>query len=331
MPEDTDESELGAGPTAVTAVVPDQRNKLSTQEVSVPDPAWAEGSLPPPPVATLDATFPSMALPPSPPSQKARMFFRSFVHEFRKLPSRTRAAIIAVSAALFGLIVGLLIAPSGGSSAAGAFAKPDEDLIAHAQRMTLAERDAVVRSLSVADTTAALMMLRAMGTKDHVAQDPLAQLLRARLALVAKDGTDALDNFESALTANPKLAEQEPWLASAVVQTFAANKPTRTNGLLARLPKADAQAALERACMDWQGRVRRPAQDALKALGGACPDVVGSLMLDAYQAEKCDAARAVVQKLVPLAPTDERVGAALDAISRRPPVAGCVAELLPRR
>ncbi len=325
-PEDTDESELGAGPTAVTAVVGEQRNKQQTQQIPAHDPAWAEASLPPPPVATLDATFPSMHVPEPSSRQRAGMFWRSMAHEFRKLPSRTRAAIVAVSAALFGLIVGLLIAPSGGAARPHA----DEELLSHARRMTIAERDAVVRSLSVADTTAALMMLRAMGTKEHVAADPVAQLLRARLALVARDGVDALDNFESALAASPKLAD-EPWLAAAVVQTFSSNKPSRTNGLLARLPKADAVAALERACMDWQVRVRRGAQDALKALGGACPDVVGSLMLDAYQAEKCDAAKAVVQKLVPLAPTDERVGAALDAISRRPPVAGCVADLVPRR
>jgi len=293
----------------------------------VPDPKWAEDSLPPPPVATLDTTYPSVVQPTPTPKQRARMLWRSMVHEFKKLPSRTRAAVIALSAGLTGLIFGLLIAPGGSRTAS---ARADEDLIGHAQRMTITERDAVVRSLSVADTTAALMMLRAMGTKEHVAGDPVAQLLRARLALGARDGLDALDNFESALNANAKLAS-EPWLAAAVVQTFAWNKPSRTNGLLARLPKADAQRALESACMDWHARVRRLAQDALKAMGAACPDVVGSLMLDAYQADKCDAARTVVQKLVPLAPTDERVGAALDAISRRPPVAGCVAELLPRR
>lgn len=328
MPDDTDESELGSGPTAVTAVVPEKRDRVPTQQIEVADPAWAAGQLPPSGIS-LDDTAPSMkAEPPRRNPKGAGALLRGVVHEFQKLPSPTRTGIIVTAAALAGLILGLLIAPSGHPTAARA---PDDELLAHAKRLSLPERDAVMRSLSVADTTAALMMLRQMGVKDHVAAEPQAQLLRARLALTTRDGIDALDNFEAALNAEPKLASSEPWLAAAIVQTFAANKPQRTVALLGKLPKPEAAKALETACMDWQFRVRRSAQDTLRNFSGSCPDPVGALMLDAYQAEKCDAARAVVQKLVPLAPTDERVGAALDALSRRPAVAGCVAELIPRK
>ena len=328
MPDDnTDESELGSAPTTVTSVVPEQRNRVPTQQIPAtePEPPWAQGSLPSA-AQTLDQTFPQ-AVPPTPtPRQRVRVMLRGAVHEFKKLPVSTRTAIVVAVSALGGLVLGLLIAPSGRAPARAV----DDDLVKHARRLSLPERDAVTRSLSVSDTSAALMMLRAMGTKDRVAAEPLALALRGRLALTARDGADALDSFEAALTADPKLAD-EPWLPAAVVQTFAANKVGRTTALLGRLPKEASLRALEASCMDWQVRIRRGAQDALKNLGGACPDPVGALMIDAYQAEKCDAARSVVQKLVPLQPTDERVGAALDALSRRPGIANCVAELMPRK
>lgn len=344
MPDDTDESELGSAPTTVTSVVPEQRNRVPTQQIAVPEeaepsrrkatpdargnaePPWAESELPSA-AQTLDQTFPQ-AIPPTPtPRQRVRVLLRLAVHEFKKLPARTRTLIVVALSTLGGLVLGLLIAPSGGRAPARAI---DDDLVKHAKRLSLPERDAVMRSLSVSDTAAALMMLRAMGTKDRVAAEPLALALRGRLALTTRDGLDALDSFETALTADPKLAD-EAWLPGAVVQTFAANKAGRTTALLGRLPKEPALRALEASCMDWQVRIRRGAQDALKNLGGACPDPVGALMIDAYQAEKCDAARSVAQKLLPLQPTDERVGAALDALSRRPGVANCVAELIPRK
>ncbi len=323
MPDDTDDGELGNAPTTVTSMVEGPKERGATQQIPV-DPKWS--SEPPSAAATLDQTFPASTQPDPTLKQRVRMLVRSAVHEFRKLPSGTRTGLVAGVSVLCGLIIGLLIAPRGAPSA-----RPgDEDMVKHAKRLSLAERDAVVRALSVGDTTAALMMLRAMGTKDKVSAEPLALALRGRLAIVARDGVDALDSFEAALAADAKLGS-EPWLGPAVVQTFASNKIHRTTALLTKLPKEDAVRALEGACMDWQLRVRRNAQDALKNLGGQCPDPVGALMLDAYQAEKCDAARAAAQKLVPLQAADERVGAALDALSRRPSVSSCVAELIPRK
>lgn len=328
MPRDEDR-ELGAVPTAITSVVGEHRNREATQQIAMPDPKWTEGALPAQ-AQTLDSTYPQMIAPTPTVRQRARVLSRRVVHEYKKLPSRVRTAIVAIVSALAGLIVGLIIAPSGGGAGAASAMRVDDDLTKHAKRLEMPERDAVVRALTVGDGLAALMMLRSMTAKDHLAADPLALALRGRLALIARDGVDALDNFEAALTAQPKLAD-EPWFPAAAVQTFASNKLARTTALLGKLPKDETRGALGAACMDWQYRVRHGAQDALKALGGSCPDAVGAAIVDAYQAEKCDAARAVVQKLVPLAPTDERVAGALDAISRRPSVAGCVAELLPRK
>ena len=326
MPDDTEDGELGSAPTTVTSVVPELRNREATQQIEVPDPAWAAQGAVPPPVESLDQTFPSPTTPRQTPRQWARGVVRGALSDFETLAPRTRLSVIAVASVLSGLILGLLIAPRGSAAPRAV----DDDLVKHAKRLSLTERDAVMRALSVSDVAAALMMLRAMGVKDRVAAEPLALALRGRLALAAKDTLDALDSFEAAVSADAHLV-REAWLPTAVVQTFAANKPARTSALLGKLPPTEAVLALQAACMDWQVRVRRAAQDALKNLGSACPDPVGALTLDAYQAEKCDAARAVVQKLVPLAPTDERVGAALDALSRRPGVATCVAELIPRR
>jgi hypothetical protein len=334
MPKRDDEMEieLGAAPTAITSVVPEQRNREATQRLKIPneesDPEWASGAMPP--AQSFDATFPQ-AVAPKP---TLRQLWRHLLHEFKKLPWGTRTVAVASASALAGLVFGLIIAPNGSGSGAAAAgvsgpAVSEDELLKHARRLTVPERDGVVHALSMKDPIAALMMLRAMGAKDHLSVDPLALALRGRLALLARDGLDALDNFEAALTAQPKLTE-EPWLAGAVVQTFSANKIARTTALLGKLPKPELTSALGAACMDWQLRVRHGAADALKSFGVACPDPVGSAVLDAYQADKCEAARAVVQKLLPLATIDDRVPAALDAVSRRPSVANCVAELIPR-
>jgi hypothetical protein len=173
-------------------------------------------------------------------------------------------------------------------------------------------------------------MLRAMTAKDHLGADPVAIALRGRLSLVAKDTVDALDNFETAVTAQPKLMD-EAWFPAAIIQTYAANKPARTGALVSRLARPPALEALQRACSDLQYRVRHGAMDALKGMSASCSDPVSVLVLDAYQADKCDAARSVITDLLPHAATDDRVAAALDALSRRPPVAKCVADLIPHK
>src|SRR5258706_8235377 len=220
-----DDSELGAAPTAITSVVPEQRNREVTQQMPRADPAWAGDEVPT--AQTLDTTFPQ-ALPPTPtPRQRARVLLRRLVHEFAKLPARIRVAITVVISAMVGLIIGLIIAPSGTGSPATPTPPLDDELTRHGKRLSMPERDAVVRALSAADPIAALLMLRAMSPKDHLATHPVALALRGRLALTAHDGVDALDNFEAALTADPKLAA-ESWLPAAAVQTFGVNKIART-------------------------------------------------------------------------------------------------------
>ncbi|MBK7865430.1 MAG: hypothetical protein IPJ65_43900 [Archangiaceae bacterium] len=334
MPDEKDDRELGAAPTAITSVVPEQRNREATQQLPIPseaDPPWSADALPKGATGhTMDTTYPQ-AIPPTPtPRQRARVWSRHLLHEFKKLPARTRTLIVVTFSVLGGLLLGLVLAPRGApQSTLEQPGVPEPELVKHARRLSLPERAAVVRALEQGDELAALMMLRAMSVRDHLAADPLAVMLRGRLALVARDGVDALDNFEAALAAQPGLVDEQ-WLPAAVVQTYAANKTSRTTALLVKLPREGMQAALGAACMDWQARVRHSAADALKSFSLPCPDGIGAAVVDAYQADKCDAARAAVQKLAPLLGTDDRVAAALDAVSRRPAVASCVAELIPR-
>jgi hypothetical protein len=346
MPIDPDDDkELGGAPTAITSLVGTQhdredtdRERGPTQQLRIPDipePEWAReritGPVSAPPVAEtlMDNTYPSTTQPTPTLRQRVRALWRGVSHEFQKLPSRTRAIIVVTASVLSGLIVGLLIAPSGRSAAPASPLVLDDGLTAHAKRLSMPERDTVVHALQMNDPLAALMLLRAMSAKDHLATDPQGLALRGRLALHARDGVDALDNFEAAIAAQPTLTD-EPWLPAAVVQTFTANKVARTTALLGKLPKTETLQALGNACMDWQGRVRRGATDVLKTMGGQCPDPIGAAIVDAYQADKCDSARTAVAKLLPQAEHDVRVAGALDALSRRPQVANCVAELIPR-
>lgn len=319
MPKEPEELGATTSPTAVTSVVESPRDSQPTAESSV-DPKWAES-----PSLGFAATVLSQKQPAEGPVPAAgASFWRHTVHEYKKLPSRTRSIIVVSAALIWGLVLGLLVAPKGKSVA------PEDELVQHAQRLAMPERGAIAKSLELSDPYSALAMLRAMSAKEHLDADPLGRALRGRLALLARDPVDALDNLELAVARDVKMLN-EPWLAPAVVQTFQSAKThARTHALLARLPRADVLAALKGACLDWQFRVRHAASDSLESNQHKCPDVVGSTVLDGWQADRCDTARAAVARLLALPGPDDRVTAALDAMSRRPSIANCVADLIPR-
>jgi hypothetical protein len=240
-----------------------------------------------------------------------------------RVPARARLPAALGATALVGVLLGALVFHRSAPLSA------NDELVRFAKRVKAPERDLVVRSLEKSDVLSALGALRDAGAYEHLRADPIAQALRARLSLLAKDPGDALDWLEQALALDQKLCD-EPWVPDAVVQTFGANKPSRTGAMLTRIPKAAALKALHEACIDSQYRIRHSAAETLKGLNDACPDPVAALIADAWQADRCDQARITVQKLLPSLGTDDRIAPVLDVLARRPGSGPCVAELLPK-
>jgi hypothetical protein len=285
------------------------------------DPAWASDS--------GVVTGPDQpAIAPPEPARRTVPFSTAVLDTLRgvldRIPTRLRGPLALGGTALLGVLLGALLFHGGG----GASANPDAELIKFSKRVTAPEGELARRALEKSDELSALAAFRNAAAYERLRADPMAQALRARLSLVTKDPNDALDWLEQALALEPKLAE-EPWAADAVVQTFGANKPARTGALLARLPKPAQVKALRDGCNDWQYRVRHGAADALKPLNEVCPDPIGFLIADAWQLDKCDQARAVVQKLTTGA-QDERIAPVLDVLARRPGVGPCISDLLPK-
>jgi hypothetical protein len=290
------------------------------------DPAWTQdtsGELKEP-----SPSAPSLPAPAEPAGRTVPFPTALLAHLnglLDRIPSRLRGPLALGATALLGVLLGALLFHGSGG---GAAANPDAELIRFSKRVTAPEGELARRSLEKSDELSALAAFRNAAAYEHLRADPMAQALRARLSLVTKDPNDALDWLEQALAIDPKLGD-EPWAADAVVQTFGANKPARTGALLARLQKPAQLKALREGCSDWQYRVRHGAADALKPLNEVCPDPIGFLIADAWQLDKCDQARAVVQKLTSGA-QDERIPPVLDVLARRPGVGPCISDLLPK-
>jgi len=291
-----------------------------TQGVSNTDPAWAgdsgvfKGSQP------VDAPEPQRQAAAVPALARVSSLARGLSS---RVPERARLPAALGATALAGVLLGALVFHRA------APLSPNDELVRFAKRLKAPERDLVVRSLEKSDVLSALGALRDAGAYEHLRADPVAQALRARLSLLAKDPGDALDWLEQALALEAKLCD-EAWVGDAVVQTFAANKPSRTGAMLARIPKAGALKALRGGCIDAQYRIRHSAAETLKGMNDACPDPVAALIADAWQADRCDQARITVQKLLPSLGSDDRIAPVLDVLARRPGSGPCVAELLPK-
>lgn len=243
--------------------------------------------------------------------------------QWKRLPRAAQLSVFGAAVFLSGLLLGVIVARPG------ATATPAAELAAFAKSVSAAEGPAARAALLQGDVVSAYAAFKTPGAYDHLRADPKAQALRARLALINHEPSDALDWLEQALGNDSSLTSQH-WVADAVVQTFAASKPARTTSLLGRVPKKAAHQALEQGCSDWQYRVRHAAADALKAESAACPDPVGFLVLDAWELDRCDVARPVVKQLSGYAQTDARVPPVLDAVSRREALRGCVGDLIPK-
>ncbi len=243
--------------------------------------------------------------------------------QWKRLPRTAQLGVFGGAIFLAGLLLGLIVSRTGTTPS------PASELAAFAKSVSAAEAEVARGALLNGDVVSAYAVFKTPAAYDHLRADPRAQALRARLALLNRDPSDALDWLEQALGNEPKLASQA-WVGDAVVQTYGANKPARTTSLLGRLPKDAAHAALVTGCTDWQYRVRHGAADALKGQSESCPDAVGFLVLDAWELDRCDAARPVVKQLAGYAQTDPRVPGVLDAVSRRDALRGCVGDLIPK-
>lgn len=261
-------------------------------------------------------------LNPTPRARVAALLSKGEAH-WKRLPFPGQLGIFGGALFLVGLVLGIIVARPGTA------ATPAAELAAFAKGVSAAEGDTARAALLNGDVVSAYAVFKTPGAYDHLRADPKAQALRARLALINHEPSDALDWLEQAFANDTSLASQR-WAADAAVQTFGANKPARTTSLLGRVPKKAAHQALELGCSDWQYRVRHAAADALKAESGACPDPVGFLVLDAWELDRCDVARPVVKQLSGYAQTDARVPPVLDAVSRREALRGCVGDLIPK-
>jgi hypothetical protein len=246
--------------------------------------------------------------------------------QWKRLPRSAQLGLFGALLFFIGLMLGVLGSRSGSASTS---ANTAAELAAFAKGVSAAEGETARSALLNGDVVSAYAVFKTAGAYDHLRADPRAQALRARLALINHDPSDALDWLEQALGNEPSMASQR-WVGDAVVQTFGANKPGRTTSLLGRVPKKAAHDALVLGCTDWQFKVRHSAADALKAQSDACPDPVGFLVLDAWELDRCDVARPVVKQLSTYAQSDARVPAVLDAVSRRDALKGCVGDLIPK-
>lgn len=241
--------------------------------------------------------------------------------ELERLPPGGRRLV--VGSLLIGAGAAVALVASRGGRA------PDEELERWARRIAAPEGELVRSALASGDALSALAVLRSSAAKDRLRADPAALAVRARLALGAREPSDALDSLELAITEHPKLVK-EAWVAESIIQTFNAGRPARTGLLLARVARTTSVGLLRTASADWSWRVRHGAADALNQLGEAPPDPVGFLIFDAWQTDRCDVQRAAVAKLRAPGVTDERIPAALEALARRPGLQGCIDDLLPR-
>ncbi len=316
-------ADSSATPTEVNAPAPAPGVEVGHDTVATP--SVRERLMPAAPDAAAvpaGAAFSSVEPLARPPGSRLRSFARRAAERWRALPAGARAAVAGGALFVLGLLLGGPLFHARGAS-------PTAELARFARRVHAPEGETARRALALNDVASALAAFRTPEAYDHLRADPPAEALRARLALATHDSADALDWLEQALGNAPSLASED-WAADAVVQTYGANKPARSGALLARLPRSAATAALRSACSDWQYRVRHGAADALRAQGDSCPDPTGLLILDAWQLDRCEAARPVVKSLVAAAQSDDRVPPVLSVISRRSNIGGCVADLLPR-
>ena len=136
-----------------------------------------------------------------------------------------------------------------------------------------------------------------------------------------------LEALEIAIKTDPAIAQDEDFLRLAL-QSFNAGRPARSQYLLQAADKKTLDPLLQHATADYSYRIRHGAADVLKSQGTAVSDPVPMMLLDVWQLERCDARRAVANKLLASSPGDLRVMGGIDAVARRPADEGCLKGLV---
>ena len=185
-------------------------------------------------------------------------------------------------------------------------------------------RPKVASALRRRDVLSALIATRTLAAG---AKGPAVDLVRAHLALEAREPLEALTALERAVQSGEDVAS-DPLFVRTAVESFTAGQSPRTLALIGRVPRAEARSALEVGTTHWSFRIRHGSLEALKAIGADPPDAAAAMLLDVWQLERCDARRAVAVKLLARREEDERISPALEAASRRSADEGCLAPLL---
>lgn len=162
---------------------------------------------------------------------------------------------------------------------------------------------------------------------DKLGAGSAAAVEHARAAVAMGEYGEMLEALEIAVKTDPAIAKDEDFLRLAL-QSFNAGKPGRSQYLVQGADRKTLDPVLQLTTADYSYRVRHGAADILKSQGTAVADPVPMLLLDVWQLERCDARRAVANKLIASSPGDLRVTAGIDAAARRPMDDGCLKGLV---
>lgn len=162
---------------------------------------------------------------------------------------------------------------------------------------------------------------------DRIGAGAAAAVEHARAAVAMGEYVEMLEALEIAVKTDPNIAQDEDFLRLAL-QSFNAGRPARSQYLFQQTEKQTLEPLLQQATRDYSYRIRHGAADVLKAQGTVVADPVPMLLLDVWQLERCDARRAIANKLIASSPGDLRVMAGIDAVARRPADEGCLKGLV---
>jgi hypothetical protein len=147
-------------------------------------------------------------------------------------------------------------------------------------------------------------------------------IARAEAALDLGDAQEVFVSLEQAVAVDPAIASNAAF-AQVAVNGLSLLQPQRASKLLDTLKDTgELTAALQKASVSTNGRVRRAAIDRLRATKTPLTDETASLLLDAWQSEKCEERKMLLGKLAPRAEQDKRIAAAVGYWEKREPKCG---------
>ncbi len=145
---------------------------------------------------------------------------------------------------------------------------------------------------------------------------------RAEAALELGDAQEVYVSLEQAIAIDAAIASNAAF-AQVAVNSLSLLQPQRSSKLFESIKDTNEMtAALQKASVSTNMRVRRAAVERLRATKTPLVDETTSMLLDAWQTEKCEERKVLLAKLSPRTEQDKRIAAAASYWEKREPKCG---------